>query len=382
LCEGRELFRCDGMKQIKARGKENFLVVRTDRIGDLILSTPVFQAIKAKFPESHLSVVVSSYAADVLKNNPLVDDVIIDDHERKGGGLGDFADLVRRIRKGKFDVAILLRPTFRLAWVLYLAGIRYRIGTGYRFYQMLLNRKIYEHRKVNLRHEAEYNLDLLRPLGIESQRIPPRVYLTAQERQFACHTLGQLGITPDDTVVLIHPGSGDSSLNLPATKFAQVADRLTEELDAKIIFTGAARERELVDRISSSMRHKALDLTGRTDLRQLAAILEKSDAVISNSTGPMHLAVAVGTPTVAIFCPIFSADPIRWGPYGEGHEVILPPVPVCFGCKPKSCPHYDCMEKISVEQIVSKVRLLLKRRTAIAQRRGGQTADGEVRPTG
>jgi heptosyltransferase-3 len=369
------------MRRIKVTGKENLLVVRTDRIGDLILSTPVFQAIKAKFPESHLCVVVSSYAAEVLKNNPQVDDVIIDDHKQKGGGLGDFADLVRRIRKGRFQVAILLRPTFRLALALYLAGIRYRIGTGYRLYQMLLNRKVYQHRKVNLRHEAEYNLDLLRPLGIEFQKMAPRVYPTAQERQLAEQTLSQLGIRADDTVVLIHPGSGDSSLNLPAGKFSQVADWLAENLDVKIIFTGAAKERKLVDRILGNMRHKALDLTGRTDLRQLAAILERSDVMISNSTGPMHLAVAVGTPTVAIFCPIFSAGPIRWGPYGEGHEVILPPVPVCFKCKPKSCPHYDCMEKIGVEQILSKIRAVLGNWQVDQQKPGGQAVDKEMRST-
>jgi ADP-heptose:LPS heptosyltransferase len=74
----------------------------------------------------------------------------------------------------------------------------------------------------------------------------------------------------------------------------------------------------------------------------------------------MHLAAALGTPVVAIFSPVFSAGPIRWGPYGEGHQVILPPVPVCFECKPQSCPHYDCMEKIKAEQIVSKVELVLK----------------------
>jgi heptosyltransferase-3 len=368
------------MREIKITGKENFLVVRTDRIGDLILSTPVFQAVKARFPQSHLCAMVSSYAADVLKNNPQVDDVIIDDHEQKGGGLGDFADLVRRIRKGNFHVAILLRPTFRLALVLYLAGIRYRIGTGYRLYQVLLNRKVYEHRKVNLRHEAEYNLDLLRPLGIEPQKITPRVYLTDDEKQQASDTFEQLGIAANDTVVLIHPGSGDSSLNLPPRRFAQVADRLTEELGAKIIFTGAEKERESIDWIASNVRHEAFDLTGRTDLRQLAAILERSDVVISNSTGPMHLAVAVGTPTVAIFCPIFSAGPIRWGPYGEGYEVILPPVPVCFKCKPRSCPHYDCMEKISVEQIVSKVHAVLGSSRHDRQKAGGQTVDKEMGP--
>ncbi len=347
------------MRKIKIKGKEKFLVVRTDRIGDVILSTPVFEAIKSKFPESRLCAMVSSYAADVVKNNPHVDDVIIDDHERKGGGLRDFVRLVRRTGREEFDVAILLRPTFRLALMLLLAGVKYRIGTGFRFYQMLFNRKVYEHRKVNLRHEADYNLDLLRPLGIASQKTSPKVYLSAREEKFAERLFDQLRIAPDDTVVLIHPGSGDSSLNLPAKRFAQAADRLVDGLGAKIIITGTEKERELVSSIKGGMEHDAFDLVGRTDLRQLAAVLKRCDVVVSNSTGPMHLAVAVGTPTVAVFCPIFAAGPIRWGPYGEGHEVILPPVPICLECKPQICPHYDCMEKIGADQIVSKVCALL-----------------------
>lgn len=348
------------MRKIKIKGKEKFLVVRTDRIGDVILSTPVFEAIKSKFPQSHLCAMVSSYAADVVKSNPHVDDVIIDDHEHRGREREGFFRLVRKIREGEFDVAVLLRPTFRLALMLLLAGVKYRIGTGYRFYQILLNRKVYEHRKVNLRHEADYNLDLLRPLGIAWRKTPPKMYLSAQEKEFAGRLFDQLKIAPDDTVVLIHPGSGDSSLNLPAKRFAQAADGLMEKLGAKILFTGTNREKELVSFIQGRMEHEAFDLVGRTDLRQLAAVINKCDVVVSNSTGPMHLAVAVGTPTVAVFCPIFAAGPIRWGPYGEGHEVIMPPVPICFECKPRRCPHYDCMEKIGADQIVSKVCVLLE----------------------
>ncbi len=342
--------------------------MRTDRMGDVILSTPVFEAIKSKYPESHLCVMVSSYAADVLKNNPHVDDVIIDDHERQGGGWRDLLRMAREIRRKQFDVAVLLRPTFRLALILFLARVRYRIGTGYRAYQMLFNRKIYEHRKVNLRHETEYNLDLLRPLGIAQQRIRPRVYLAAEEERFASRMFDELGIDADDTVVLIHPGSGDSSLNLPAKRFAEAADRLAEELGAKIIITGTEKERGLVRLITDNMQQEAFDLVGRTDLRQLAAILGRCDAAVSNSTGPMHLGAAVGTPTVAVFCPIFAAGPIRWGPCGEGHEVILPPVPVCFKCKPQSCPHYDCMEKIRADKIVSKVRAVLKDKKSVGKR--------------
>jgi heptosyltransferase-2 len=350
------------MRKIKRTGKERYLLVRTDRIGDVILSTPVIEALKSSCPQSHLTMMVSPYAADVVKNNLHLDDVIIDDHNGRHRGVKGFFKLAAEVKAMRFDVGIVLRPTFRLALLLFLAGVRYRIGTGYRFYQMLFNRRLYEHRKVNLRHEAEYNLSLLRPLNITPERILPRVYLSDEEVKFARQVFDEFGITPEDTVVLIHPGSGDSSLNLPPRKFAQVADRLTEETGAKIILTGTEKEKRLVDLVKGNMQQSAFDLVARTNLRELAAVLSNCDLVISNSTGPMHLSAAVGTPVVAIFCPIFAAGPIRWGPYGEGHEVVLPPVPVCLRCKPDRCPHYDCMEKIRAGQVVSKALAVLKRR--------------------
>jgi ADP-heptose:LPS heptosyltransferase len=357
-----KISRTDKMRRLKLTGKERFLVIRTDRVGDVILSTPVLEAIKSHFPKSHLAMMVSSYAADVVKNNPNLDDVIIDDPENGHKGIKGFFLLLKEIKRRDFDVGILLRPTLRLSLLLFLAGIRYRIGTGYRFYQMFFNQKIYIHRKLNLRHEVNYNFDLLKPLGIAPQRISPQVYLCPEEERFAHQIWGEFKITPEDTVVVIHPGSGNSSLNLPPRRFAQVADELVEKINAKIILTGIEREKGMVDFIMNEMEHSVIDLTGRTKLRELASVLKNCDVVISNSTGPMHLAVALGTPTVAIFCPIFAAGPIRWGPYGEGHQVVLPPVPVCFKCKPKSCPHYDCMEKIKTEHIVSKVCAVLKKK--------------------
>jgi lipopolysaccharide heptosyltransferase II len=351
------------MKKLKLTGRERFLVVRTDRVGDVILSTPVLEAIKTRFPHSHLTMLVSAYAAGVVKDNPHLDDVIIDDCHHRHRGMGGTFKLAKEVRAKDFDVSILLKPTLRLAWMLLLAGIKYRIGTGYRFYQVFFNRKVYVHRKMNLRHEAEYNLDLLVPLGIQPRKIRPRIYLQAEEELFAQEMWKEFEITSEDTVVVIHPGSGRSSLNLPTKRFAQAADRLTEEIGAKVILTGSKEEKGLVDFIKSRMQHQVLDLSGRTSLRQLAAVLKRSDLVIANSTGPMHLAASVGTPTVAVFCPIFSAGPIRWGPYGEGHEVVLPPVPVCEKCRQERCPHYDCMEKIKADHIVSKALFLLKRKT-------------------
>jgi heptosyltransferase-3 len=353
------------MKKFDLTGNERFLVVRTDRIGDLVLSTPVPEAIKSHYPESLITMLVSPYAADVIKGNPNIDEVIVDDAGDQNKRIKGFYVLLKEIRRRKFDVAILLKPTLRLSVLLFLAGVKHRIGTGFRFYQILFNQKVYMHRKVNLKHEVEYNLEMLNPLGIISQRIMPKIYVAPQEKELVRNIFNEFKITPEDTVVVIHPGSGNSSLNLPAKRFAEVADGLVEKMNAKIIFTGSDKEKNLLDSIKNKMQYESINLAGRTSIPQLTAVLQKCDVLISNSTGPMHLAAASGTPTVAIFCPIFSAGPIRWGPYGEGHQVILPPVPVCFECKPKSCPHYDCMKKIKADQIISRVELVLKEKKQV-----------------
>ena len=352
------------MKKLDLTGKERILVIRTDRIGDLVLSTPVPEAIKSHYPESRISMMTSPYAADVVKGNPHIDEVLVDDAGDKNKGIKGFLMLLKKIRQEKFDVAILLKPTLRLAVLLFLAGVKHRIGTGFRLYQIFFNQKVYMHRKVNLKHEAEYNLEMLRPLGVTPHKITPEVCLNPSDKDFAREILSEFKITPEDTVVAIHPGSGNSSPNLPAKRFAEVADGLIEKMNAKIVFTGSDKEKNLVGFIKSKMRYHPVDLTGRTTIRQLAAVLQKCDVLVSNSTGPMHLAAAAGTPIVAIFSPIFSAGPIRWGPYGEGHQVILPPVPVCLECKPKSCPHYDCMDKIKADQIISRVELVLKEKSS------------------
>ena len=348
------------MRKISLSGKEKFLVVRTDRLGDVLLCLPVLEAIRSAFPKSHLTIMVSPYTKEVLGNNPHPDDIIIDDHKNVHRGIGGFFRLVRRMRSQRFDVCVLLHPTLRLALILFLSGIRYRIGTGYRLYQIFFNRKIYQHRKKNLKHESDYDMDMLEPLGIRAQRILPKVYLSKSEENLADAILEDSGIKEEDILLAIHPGSGNSSLNLPVKKYAQVADRLIEDMRAKVIITGTENEKGLANRMEGYMRNKPINLVGKTSLRQLASLLKKVDVLITNSTGPMHLSAALGTPTVAVFCPIFAAGPIRWGPWGDGHQVILPPVPICSKCKPRSCPYYDCMEKIKTEEIVRRVDLILQ----------------------
>ena len=199
----------------------------------------------------------------------------------------------------------LLHPTFRLAILLFFSGIRYRIGTGYRWYQIFFNRKIYQHRKENLKHESDYNMDMLKPLGIKAQRILPKVYLSKNEESVADRIFEDFEIKKEDLLVAIHPDSGNSSLNLPIKRFAQASDSLIEDIGARVIITGKEQEEGLANLMESYMRNKPINLVGKTNLRQLASLFKKVDVLISNSTGPMHLSTALGTPTVAIFCPIF-----------------------------------------------------------------------------
>lgn len=344
------------MKKLKLTGTEKFLIIRTDRIGDLILTTPVPEALKRSYPKCHVTMLVSPYTKDLLKNNPWVDEVITDDN----AGLKGVLKSIKMLRQGKFDVAVLLRPTLRLAFLLFFSGIRARIGTGYRAYQLLFNYKIYQHRKTIEKHELEYNLDMLAPLGVFPEKILPKIYLSPEEENYSRRIYDDLNIKRDDLKIVIHPGSGGLSLNYPLEGFAALADKLIEELSANVILTGNKKELAQSEKMKSLMKYQPFDLTGKTELRQLCSLLKGANLLIANSTGPMHIATAVGTPVVALFSPLGVASPKRWGPYGEMNEVVIPPVGTCKKCKSEKCPEFNCMEKIDPEEIISKVKRVLR----------------------
>lgn len=340
------------MKKLNLTGKEKFLIVRTDRIGDVILSSPVLEALKKKYPESRVSMLVSPYTKDLLQNNPWVDEVITDNDS----GFKASFELIKMVRQKEFDVVVLLRPTMRLTFLLYFSGIKVRIGSGYRAYQFLFNYKIYQHRKTIKKHELEYNLDMLTPLGVNSEKILPKIYLSPEEENYSRQIYEGLNIRKNDLKIVIHPGSGGSSLNYPLERFAVLADKLIKELSAKIILTGNKKESAQSEKMKNLMKYQPFDLAGKTELRQLCSLLKGADLLISNSTGPMHIATAVGTPVVALFSPLQVASPKRWGPYGEGNEVIMPPVDTCFKCELQKCPQFNCMEKIDPDEIISRVK--------------------------
>ena len=328
----------------------NILLVRPDGIGDEILSLPVATELRRAMPESRLSFLSSVYAAPVLAHHPDLDDV------RTVTGREALGELVRMFRRD-VDAAIFLKPFRRLMTAAWLARVPLRVGTGYRWYSWLLNRRVYEHRSDFSRHESACNLGLLRGLGLApGDVVPPRLVVTEDERGWARTFLGAAARLR----VVVHPGGFSSRLWKPV-HYRDLIVRLAGE-GREVLVTGNVAERDKfrADAQVSAWPAGVRDLMGELTLRQLMAVTAASHVVVSLATGPMHLAAALGIPTVSLFDPRRNNAPTRWQPLGTG-VVLRPDVPTCERCIYEACPYWDCMDRVTVEVVGAQVTQVLAR---------------------
>jgi len=324
------------------------LVVRTDRLGDMIVTTPLFTAIKRARPDCRLTVLASAAGAEVARAHPAVDAVEVDPIQAKGSGWRGTLRLARRLRRLRCDAAVVVHSKHRLAAAVWLAGIPVRVGPGQRGYSFLYNRPVVQdHRTPPIRHETSYCLDLLRPLGIEPDAgLRPTWTVAPTDAAAVDEILRARG--GGRGVVTIHPGHGGSSLNWTPERYAELADALAAERGLAIAVTGAPHEAAVVARMCAAMHAPALNLTGQLSIAQLAALIARSVLFVGSSTGPSHLAAAVGTPVVALYCPLAECVPERWRPQSDACTVLLPPVnQVCPTCLGPKCSFFPCMELIA-----------------------------------
>lgn len=331
----------------------NILLVRPDGIGDEILCLPVASALRLLAPGAKISFLSSDYAAPVLEHHPDVDEV------RTVTGRERFEDLVALFRRG-VDAAIFLKPFRRLMLAAFVARVPNRVATGYRWYSVLANKRVYEHRSNFSKHESEYNLGLLRGLDLApGPARPPFLVLTEEERQWA---QGRTSGLPARRV-LVHPG-GLSSRRWRVEHYRTLVHRLISE-GLGVILTGSAAEGEYfrdaaakTDPKDQMLSSEILDLMGALTVRQFMAVIGTSHTVVSGSTGPAHMAAALGVPTVSLFDPRRNQLPVRWQPLGRG-VVFRPDVPTCPKCIYEACPYWDCLDRIGVEDVAAGVRQVL-----------------------
>ncbi|MHB1050812.1 MAG: glycosyltransferase family 9 protein [Bacteroidota bacterium] len=332
---------------------KKILLIRTDRIGDVVLSLPMLPVLKKNFPAAEISVMVRNYTRDIVARHSCVAEIIR--WEQNGErSVSFYVDLLKQKR---FDIVIIPYPRFLLALIVFLARIPVRVGTGYRWYSFLFNAKVYEHRKDALRHEAEYNLNLLKAIGIEDTGTPefelpiPDDVQKKIDAQLAADAVGRFAV--------LHPGSGGSARDWPAENFAGLGDALHSEEKLTVILTGGAHEQAVTSAVIKKMKSAPLDYTGKFSLQELGALYKRAVLFVSNSTGPLHIASAVGTPVVAFYPPIVQCSAVRWGPYTQRKRVFTADAGQCPLCHGGTCRSNVCMEQITVEQVVTGIGELL-----------------------
>lgn len=337
------------------------LIIRTDRIGDVLLSTPVIKAMRDAFPNSHIAMMVRPYAEEIVDGNPYLDEVILFDKDRKHKGWFAMLKFANEVRRKRFDLALILHPTNRSNLIPFLAGIPERVGYNKKL-GILLTKKIKDLKHIGEKHEIDYNLDVLRAVGIEAK--DRMLYMPVKEehekvidRFFVLNDLNE-----NEGVVAFHPGASCPSKRWSAFRFGRVADELVERYKFRVVIIGGPSDVETVKQMHMAMLHAPIILSEKHSLGEVAALLKRCKIFISNDSGPVHIAVAVGTPVIAIFG---RADPgllpKRWAPTGSNDIVIHKDVG-CRECLAHNCEiNFKCLEAITVDDVLNAAETLLKK---------------------
>jgi heptosyltransferase III len=335
---------------------KNILIVRTDRIGDLVLTLPAAGLIKQQYPKSKVTFLVRDYTKSIVSNHPFIDDVIV---LKESDSKVSFFDNLNIIKTKKFDTCIVVYPTFVLSVIMFLSGIKNRIGTGYRWYSFLFNHKVYEHRKNAERHELEFNVNLLEKLSIrnnvDEQNVKYDLRVNDSSLNIVNKFLADEKIDSLNQIIIVHPGSGGSSVDLSVNKFAELVKKLDDD-NYQIILTGNKNEIELCEKIKSSS--KAKNFAGKFDLDELIALINKSVMFISNSTGPIHIAAALKKFTVGFYPKIVSCSKERWAPY-TNRKLVYEPSIDCKNCTREQCEKLNCMDSIDITKVYNDIKNVL-----------------------
>ncbi|MBM3261973.1 MAG: glycosyltransferase family 9 protein [candidate division Zixibacteria bacterium] len=302
-------------------------------MGDVVLSTPVVEALRLRWPDAYIAVMARPYTRDIWLENPYIDQILTDDPNGENRGVSGFMRQIARLRAHRFDTALMLLPTPRMAWMLFLSGIPRRIGVGTKIYQFLtMTRSVSRNRYVPLRHEADYCLDLVRRIGAPADRWRATIALTEEERRQASERLAAAGAVRRPWIG-VHPGNGHSAPNWPPERYGELVRHLQRRFDATVVVTGQEEEAELIRRMNMETENRSISFAGRLSLRQLIGVIGEMDVFFSSSTGPMHIAAALRIPTVSLFCPLPVRSPQRWGPLSDRSITITPPDGPCATCE-------------------------------------------------
>ena len=347
----------------RAATSRSILLIRPDHLGDVLFLTPALHALREALPAARITVLLGPWSADVLRDNPEVDEIRtcrFPGFERrpKSGRLAPYRYLLeaaRDLRGADYDTAVVLRcDHWWGAWLAATAGIARRLGYGWPETRPFLTQALpYEPG----RHEVEQNSRLLAALapGVQWRPGPLRFVVADSDRAWAAAWLAAHGADPARPLVAIHSGAGALVKQWEPPAWAAVAEALVSRRGAQVLLTGSAGERALAGAVAAGLTGGALDTAGETSLGQLAALQQRCNLVLGSDCGPLHLAVAVGAPTVQLFGPVSACT---FGPWGDPQRhVVLTSRWTCVPCNRLDwpadvLPEHRCMAAIGVGEVI------------------------------
>ena len=345
-------------RPFSTRDLKKVLLIRMDHLGDVLLSTGTPKAIKENIPEAKLTFLTSSWAAPLLDQNPFIDEVLIFDaqwflqkrYERKASSLG-FWELVHLLKKRKFDLGIGLRGDARENQMMWLAGIRERIGYGVTGGGFFLTKEVHYRKRI---HEKDRLVNLLRPLGIRGDLFKSRLYLSDRELVQADERLASLGLAKNDRLVGFQFGAGTLSKDWEEDLILDLLERFGKEFPSyRVILVGTRADQPGLER-AAQMGH-CVDLVRKTTLRELCALMTRLRFFIGPDSGPTHIAAALGIPSIFLFSGTNRFE--EWRPLAEFATALRHPVK-CSPCGLKVCnvPGHPCMSGIRPEDVLKVLR--------------------------
>ncbi len=346
------------MKPLVHSTVNKILIRAVNWVGDAVMTTPAIGVIRRHFPEAEITVLANPLVAALFSPHDWVDRVMVFDRNGKHQGIFGRLKLARELRRESFDLAIILPNSFDSALVPWLAGIPARLGKssdgrGLAFDRTLL----YLAKSVAISHEVNYYLDLLRHFGISGPAGKLQLFITPDEELAADKTLAEHGISKGDFVIGINPGAAyGSAKRWYPDRFAGVAGRLADTWGARIVVFGGPAETQIAADIERDLDGNCLNLAGKTGMRELMALIRRCNFLVSNDSGPMHIAAAFGVPLTAVFGP---TDHATTSPFNDSAAIVRKPVE-CAPCKLRECPtDHRCMTAVTVEDVVeASIRLM------------------------
>ncbi len=342
---------------------ERILIVKLSAIGDIIHTLPAVSALRQAYPKAWLAWVVEKAGANLLRGNPDLDELVVVDTQAWRTnwwvGLRHAWYVTRHLRRAGFDLCVDFQGLLKSAFFTYLSGAPVRLGFPRQMCRESMN-ALFTNLKGSLfepdTHVVDEQLQLLQTVGVmpSERRFP--IPIAHGDEQFAARLWHELRLTADVPIVVLNPGGAQETKRWGELNFARLSDALIRRYRVKTLLTWGPGEESLIQRVVQSATHPPV-IAPPTTLLQLAALLSRCTVFVGGDTGPLHLAAAVGTPTVGLFGP---SNPRRNGPYGSGHAT-LHHRPSCDDWHRWTCDHWECRPAIEVETVVQAVGRLLEK---------------------